>query len=1844
MKVTVPEELFRAKKSGTLLPFFGAGVSAALGVPSWARLLKAISEKINCSDNLKERINSLEWDTNFEELSDIASKLTIASGDIQVFMNFLQEALKPEISGDMPERYKVVSELRDDLPGVVTTNFDTILEDHCGFTLEEIIYRDYKDVLMNLQQRKFLFKIHGDPTKPHLMVFTKEQYQALEDDKAYQEVLKQIFLRWAIIFVGYSITDTYILKNLEYLHRNFVDELEVFALLPDAEFELQKRLRRIGVRVIPYAVGTGITAHSAVDAFLALLESSDFIPAPESGFQGRIIEIERINKALVNSKAVLVEIIGPAGIGKTQLARAAAQNIRQEQGMNNTFSTSIFVDLRNQKGASSLIFGIRDALGLSEEITEKDEIFNEVSARRALIIADNVEDPLRQEKELKTEFLDTLFQLLMKLEGNGALILTTRTSISEEVGSDFLDNVNALTINLGPLNYEEARELFILESKAEAISEKGEKLLNRLSTNPGSIRILGRRAAKLSDEGKENLYKSLLEDPEKASKAVINTTFELLPEDSRLALQIALAFPAGLSPKVAQFKIGDKFTELLAPALTNGLLIRSGGRYRSIESIRQMISSDEITRKTLIEAIDFYLKEINSFQNEMRSGIYKPSNATFLLEEYANISACANIAEKFDHLKLQELTPAICLFFDWAGLLEDPTRWIRTVYTSEVISSHDTGILILFANNLARFGGPENNALAEKIYKRILEHYDKVAELTSLSRKRIIQASDSLAFLLMNVGGKINLQEAEILFRNALQMKRKYDNNSIEDQREIAKTADALANLLLIFQGETNLREAESLIRESYAINKKLAEGDSRLKFNLARSMLSLSRLLQKYGEAEKMPEIETLCREALTIHKEIATFIPGAKTALVESLVQYANVLVLQKKVEKSQDIEEMYREAIKIQREIVKTQPSMQRGLASSLYSLAIHLRTQGEHYFKEAETLQREALMIFEDISEKMPSALEGLAYNLIQLATFIKDYGDKEKLSEAESLIRKSLSITTRLEEMGISTSKLKVQNLFTLAQLFRIIGGTEKLDQAEDLYHQIINIMREEAQYLPRSRLSIASMNVTLAELIMIKGGAKNLTEAISLYQESIKIQEDLMDQIPELKINLAMIKLNYANFLHNFGREDYYNQTLSLYQDALKTTKALVELNPQIRGLMAHILYYYANFIASKGGIQSMKMAESLLRESIQIYRDFTQESKDLKVNLSNALTSLGSILRMMGDSTNLSEIEKCYREALSIQQELNKTSHGLKIDITTTATDLANILINLGGVQRFAEAENLLRDTVEINRDQIEHNPLAEINLARTLGVLADLLSKINVPEKLIEAEKFYTNSIDMFRKRIKEFPGSKGDLAISLLNFSSFLLRLRNPLKFAETEKCLIEALSIFKENISNIPNAEMNLYKTKIALVELYQQSAKKEKVKEAKIYCRDALTYLKNQRDMPGIEIAIMDTSYKLANIILLGEGNQKYNEVELILREALAYARTNLIDTPQFQALFARIEYGLAFVLTILRTRENLIEAEDHFKNAINIQRKLASDFPDVKTEYLKSLFSLAELSTQFRTKDKLIQAEILYKEVLIMLRTNSQLSTTSNSDIVNIEVKLADVLTLLGNTEKLSEIEELLRDALVILRKMNETLPEMRINIANVQHKLAQALSSQIKSRKNDKIDEIESLMDETIQIYEEEVKKTPGLMVNLGECIFFLAASLHLYGPPEKHEKAESKYREVMNLFGKMEQTPDMKTRALRISVQLTELLDKMNRFDDAELLYQESLRMAKELVELKPEITEYLGKLTYGYALFLKKNYVSSAREKIVSLLQEAKVIFRKLGKEDLLKSVEQTEKESS
>ena len=101
----------------------------------------------------------------------------------------------------------------------MTTNYDTFVEDHLGFT--PLLGNDI--LLSNPYQS--VYKIHGSVTDPSNMVLTREDYDLFNHRyELIQAQLISLFIHNPIVFLGYSINDANIQKLLSvifsYVDRN----------------------------------------------------------------------------------------------------------------------------------------------------------------------------------------------------------------------------------------------------------------------------------------------------------------------------------------------------------------------------------------------------------------------------------------------------------------------------------------------------------------------------------------------------------------------------------------------------------------------------------------------------------------------------------------------------------------------------------------------------------------------------------------------------------------------------------------------------------------------------------------------------------------------------------------------------------------------------------------------------------------------------------------------------------------------------------------------------------------------------------------------------------------------------------------------------------------------------------------------------------------------------------------------------------------------------------------------------------------------------------------------------------------------------------------------------------------------------------------------------------------------------------------------------------------------------------------------------------------------------------------------------------------------------------------
>lgn len=156
------------------------------------------------------------------------------------------------------------------IAGVVTTNYDTFLEDHFnGFGK----YVGQSQLIFSaIQGIAEIYKIHGSLEIPSSIVINEADYLEFDAKSAYLAAkLMTIFMEYPIIFMGYSIKD-----------RNIQNILKAIVNCLDSEQIIQLENRFVFIEYDPRAVEVEITPHTImIDAKPLTMRKiilSDFLP------------------------------------------------------------------------------------------------------------------------------------------------------------------------------------------------------------------------------------------------------------------------------------------------------------------------------------------------------------------------------------------------------------------------------------------------------------------------------------------------------------------------------------------------------------------------------------------------------------------------------------------------------------------------------------------------------------------------------------------------------------------------------------------------------------------------------------------------------------------------------------------------------------------------------------------------------------------------------------------------------------------------------------------------------------------------------------------------------------------------------------------------------------------------------------------------------------------------------------------------------------------------------------------------------------------------------------------------------------------------------------------------------------------------------------------------------------------------------------------------------------------------------------------------------------------------------------------------------------------------------
>jgi hypothetical protein len=237
----ITKELERAAKPPYL--FVGSGFSRRyLEIPTWEDFLSSFSEKKfvlykgKASGSLPAAAGFLADDI-FEDLYKNSEKYNdFISRYADVISLNKDNALKCRISERLifdvktkgaslheNEELKILAQANID--GIITTNWDLAIESIFPKFVtfigqEELLFKSIFGV-------GEIYKIHGCCTQPASLVLTSNDYEKFENRQSYVAAkLATIFVEHPVIFIGYSLSDEYLISVLAEISRGLGDRRE----------------------------------------------------------------------------------------------------------------------------------------------------------------------------------------------------------------------------------------------------------------------------------------------------------------------------------------------------------------------------------------------------------------------------------------------------------------------------------------------------------------------------------------------------------------------------------------------------------------------------------------------------------------------------------------------------------------------------------------------------------------------------------------------------------------------------------------------------------------------------------------------------------------------------------------------------------------------------------------------------------------------------------------------------------------------------------------------------------------------------------------------------------------------------------------------------------------------------------------------------------------------------------------------------------------------------------------------------------------------------------------------------------------------------------------------------------------------------------------------------------------------------------------------------------------------------------------------------------------------------------------------------------------------------------
>lgn len=192
-------DLLDAHRTGKLMLFVGAGVSANLGLPDWDTLIAHIAEELGYDPKIFATYG------NHLALAEFYKKKKGGLGALRSWMD--REWHKPTTDISKSHIHQLITQ--GNFSRIYTTNYDRWLEyAHDAFGVKYDKIASVADLVSVTEGHRQIIKLHGDFDADDSLVLDETSYfQRLDFDTPLDIKLRNDVLGSSVLFIGYSLND-----------------------------------------------------------------------------------------------------------------------------------------------------------------------------------------------------------------------------------------------------------------------------------------------------------------------------------------------------------------------------------------------------------------------------------------------------------------------------------------------------------------------------------------------------------------------------------------------------------------------------------------------------------------------------------------------------------------------------------------------------------------------------------------------------------------------------------------------------------------------------------------------------------------------------------------------------------------------------------------------------------------------------------------------------------------------------------------------------------------------------------------------------------------------------------------------------------------------------------------------------------------------------------------------------------------------------------------------------------------------------------------------------------------------------------------------------------------------------------------------------------------------------------------------------------------------------------------------------------------------------------------------------------------------------------------------------